>query len=270
MPTVQSILDQSIKYNLSILDYELLLAHTIQEDRTRLYSHPEQKISLSQVQSFKGLLKKRKKGTPLAYLVKKKPFYNLEFYVDNRVLIPRPETELIVEKILQIAPETLLDVGVGSGTIALTIAHNLKTCQVTAVDICDKALEVAKQNADNFKLTVDFYCSDLLSSLKNNSHFDVIAANLPYIGTETNSCVSTVTCQHEPHLALFSGRDGLDHYRRLLSQMQLKKITYKYVIGEFGFGQEKAIMDLLEDYDYTIENDLAGIPRIFIVKGQQQ
>jgi len=267
MPTVQSILDQSSQHNLSSLDFELLLAHTIKEDRTRLYSHPEQKVSNTQFKNFKSLLKKRQKGTPLAYLIHKKPFYNLEFYVDDRVLIPRPETELIVEKILNIKPSTLLDVGVGSGTIALTCAYNLNNCQVAAVDICEQALAVAQQNAQSFKLSVDFYCSDLITAIKNSSHFDIIAANLPYIGTETNSCVSTATCKHEPHLALFSGKDGLDHYRRLLSQIQLKKITYHYLIGEFGFGQEKAIMDLLEDYDYTIENDLAGIPRIFIVHG---
>jgi len=265
MKSIQDILNNYANFNINRLDLELLLAFILDCDRTFFYSHPEQQIADTKFRNLKALMQKRKKGIPLAYLTNKKAFYNLEFYVDERVLIPRPETEQIVSTALELHPTSLLDIGTGSGAIALSLKHNSPQTAVTALDISTEALEVAKQNSENLKLVIKLLESDLLQVIPQQSHFDIITANLPYIGVSKNACVSQETHNNEPHTALFSGHDGLDLYRRLLEELKAKEISFKYLIGEFGFGQEKDIIEMLKDYDFEIKNDLAGIPRIFII-----
>lgn len=272
MTTIKDILDRYEQFKIPRLDLEILLAKTLECSRTRLYSHPESKVLKKCIAELEKLAKQRTKGKPIAYLINRKEFYGLNFYVDERVLIPRPETEMLIDEVNYdpLAEISVLDIGSGSGTIGLTLTNKYKKSRTTLVDICTQALEVANINAERFGLTdrVTFLNSDLLNKIESGSEFNVITANLPYIGEETCCYVSKETKEYEPQHALFAGKDGLDLYRRLFAQINDKNIEFDIFIGEFGFGQKDLIAAELAKHfeDFEIKEDLAGIPRIFIVR----
>ncbi len=262
MSTVHDILQNEDKFGIPRLDLEILLASVLDCCRSKLYAHPEMNVPAGE---FKKLAKKRKTGVPVAYLTNVKEFYGNKFYVDERVLIPRPETEMIIDEIeydLK-ARVRFLDIGTGSGAIGLTLANKYPNSDTVMTDVCPCALEVAKINAERMDLDerTRFLETDLLDGVRGE--FDVVTANLPYIPNDGFVCKHTL--KHEPHQALFGGPDGLDVYRRLFEQ--LDSVVYKRLIGEFAYGQEKDLAALLaEKFDnYEIKKDLAGIPRIFII-----
>lgn len=230
-------------------------------------------LSFFQKLHLKFLQLKRKRGVPIAYLTNTKEFYGRDFYVDKNVLIPRPETEQIIDitKSLNQSPKTILDIGTGSGCIATTLLSEIPEAKATLLDISTRALNIAKRNTTthNTSSRSTFIKSDLLQNIDSNSVFELIVTNPPYIPKNDNNLVSPETKKYEPHLALFSGKDGLDCFREIFNQINLKKIKYHYIIGEFGFGQKQGIELLLqqnfEGYDYKIFDDLKGIPRIFLL-----
>ena len=263
----------------ALLESELLLAHVLGVEREYLISNAEEDVEMALVDLFYKYVEMIRRGAPIAYITNEKEFFGLNFFVDKRVLVPRPETEMIVEKVLEYFRShdngrvfRILDVGTGSGAISVALAKNFDKQELIALDISPEALEVARINVDQHGVEdkIQLVESDLLEAIDDEENFEVIVANLPYIGVDTNSFVEAKVSDHEPQSALFAGSDGLDLYKKMFQQISGKKIVFKLLVGEFGFGQESDVMMLLSKYfdqNWTIEKDLAGIPRIFIVKG---
>lgn len=262
---------------------EVLLAFAIGKSREYLIAHADEQISPSHLADFEDLFQRFLGGEPVAYLTHVKEFYGLDFYVDKRVLIPRPETELLVEKVIEIVnedglgtfqktfqPVRILDIGTGSGCIAISLAKHLPQAIIQATDISEEALEVAKLNAQNLKLTNQpkFFQSNLLQNVEQPA--DIIVANLPYIGTERFAFVSKNARDFEPHVALFGGKDGLFLYEQLFQQLNEKPWKPQILLGEFGFLQTEELTALIKKYfpeaQLNFAKDYAHIDRIFMVK----
>jgi release factor glutamine methyltransferase len=205
-----------------------LLGHILGCDRSYLYAYPEQELTEEQEVRWGNLLRRRTQGEPVAYLVGEKAFYGLDFGVDKRVLIPRPETELLVERALRVIGERLAngqvpvvaDIGTGSGAIPISVAvHEPRLPLVYAVDVSADALEVARANClrHGVQSRVQLLQGDLLEPLPES--VDVLLANLPYVGENEQPEMQIDVIEYEPHLALFSGPEGLDLLRRLLAEV---------------------------------------------------
>jgi len=205
------------------LDAEVLLSFILKEDKAWLYSNPEYSVTKLQEQKFKNLIKKRSNRWPVAYLIGHKEFYGLDFKVTRNVLIPRPESELLVELALQ-RIKNVVDVGTGGGNIIISLAKNIKKKKIKfyATDISQKALKIARQNARTHKVLskIKFLQGDLLTPLLKTNNYKLqttlILANLPYL---TKAQMKNPEFKHEPRLALKSGKDGLDHYQRFFKQL---------------------------------------------------
>lgn len=262
------------------LAVEILLAYVLKKNREYIFAHKEEKISDKDYKLFGDLIKRLKEGEPVAYITGQKEFYGIPLYVDKRVLIPRPETEFLVDKTIQLINSdkrlikktvNICDVGTGSGNIAIALACACKNIKITAVDIDKGALEVARFNVKNHNLQkrIQIKKSDMLLNVKEEK-FDLIIANLPYIGTETNNFISRETKKYEPKQALYGGDDGLSLYRRIFTQIcNLGEYPY-YVMGEIGFSHRDKIRDIVKKYlpeaEIEIFKDLAGLDRHFVVK----
>jgi release factor glutamine methyltransferase len=256
------------------LDAEVLLAEATGSERARLAAAPEAEVPPPAARRFGELVRRRLRREPVAYILGRKGFRHLELAVDRRVLVPRPETELLVELALELRPGTALDVGTGSGAIALAIAAELSGCEVTATDTSPAALEVARGNAERLGLAgrVRF-----LEGTLPDGEFDLIVANLPYVGEADWALLQPEVTQWEPREALLAGPDGLDAYRRLLSpgsvrpfDRQTKEKANGSVIGlEVGKGQAAAVAELMREAGFgeiETRRDLAGIERVMVGK----
>ncbi|MBI5754159.1 peptide chain release factor N(5)-glutamine methyltransferase [Candidatus Peregrinibacteria bacterium] len=284
--TIKHIIKQGFEFlevhENSLLDCEVILANVLGVDKEYLIAHSDQEIGGESefgddlIELFWAYLKKVKEGQPVAYILKEKEFYGLNFYVDNRVLVPRPETELLVETVLNYLEGSdsekfrILDVGTGSGNIAISLAANFQDLEVTALDLSEEALEVARVNVDQHGVEdrVQLAQSDLLDVVEEGENYHVIVANLPYIGIETNSDVDENVRKHEPKAALFAGADGLVLYKKMFQQIKDKNLSYNMIVGEFGSMQQKDMADLLNNFfeqKWRIEKDLAGFPRMFVI-----
>lgn len=266
----------------AVLDAEVLLSYVLRVNREYLIANREEEIDKFTCSLFGEYLKQMKSGKPIAYILGEKEFYGLNFFIDERVLVPRPETEHVVEKALDYLRANdesgkkfkVLDVGTGSGCIPISIAHGFSEAegeivQIDAVDISEGALEVAKVNVSqySFENLIHVFQSDLLEALEEGEKYDLIVSNLPYIG-EVDGPVEENVKKYEPHAALYGGEGGLELYKKMFQQMREKEIGHEVVIGEFGFGQGEEMGELLSknfDQRWSIEKDLAGIDRIFIV-----
>ncbi len=257
----------------ALLDCELLLAFILGEKREYLMAHDDEEVSPEDEKLFWSYVERVRNGEPIAYVIGEKEFFELDFFVDRRVLIPRPETELLVEKVLEFLDlkggRKIIDVGTGSGCIGVAIARNLPgNEEIHMVDISEEALAVARMNAERHGVEdrVQLYQSDLLEEA--DDYYDVIAANLPYIGETKHRFVAENTEKFEPALALFGGEDGLRLYEKMFQQIEEREIGFKFLIGEFGFEQSEDLEKLLTKYfdgRFEIHSDLAGIPRFFTV-----
>jgi release factor glutamine methyltransferase len=232
------------------LDAEILLAHTLGCKRIDLYVRSDEIATDAQRAAFRDLIKKRVYGCPVAYLVGQREFFQLNLDVTPDVLIPRPETELVVLEALRVlkgkAAPRVLDVGTGSGCIALAIAHQAKNVQATAVDISASALAVAKRNADKHGLSsrVRFLESDLFAKL-GGEKFDLIVSNPPYIAAGEFAGLAKDVRDFEPRLALDGGPDGLDIYRRLIAAAPAQLEPEGSLLLEIGAGQEAPVRELI-------------------------
>ncbi len=243
------------------LDAELLLAEATGWDRARLAAEPETGVPASAGRQFGEMVRRRLRREPVAYILGRKGFRHIELTVDRRVLIPRPETELLVELALETAPQRLLDMGTGSGAVALAIASELASCEVIATDTSAGALAVARANAERLRLAdrVEFVEAMLPPDAGG---LDLIVANLPYVTESEWGGLQPEVTKWEPREALLAGSDGLDVLR--LAIPVAATVTSSLAL-EVGVGQAPAVSELLFEAGFAkVETrpDLAGIPRI--------
>jgi release factor glutamine methyltransferase len=256
------------------LDAEVLLSEAVGVDRATLIADPGAEMPPAASRLFGEMVRRRLRREPVAYIAGRKGFRNIELAVDRRVLVPRPETELLVEVALERAPATALDVGTGSGAIALALADEMPGCAVTATDTSPSALEVARANAERLGLAdrVRF----LSGSVPEGEAYDLIVANLPYVAeTEWSSLQPEVT-QWEPREALLAGPDGLDAIEGLLLELERtsSRIPGRSAFApggalalEVGDGQTGTVEALLGAAGFSaieIRADLAGIERVVL------
>jgi release factor glutamine methyltransferase len=264
------------------LDAELLLAEATGRGRAELVAEGRAEVPPDAGRLFGEMVRRRLRREPVAYIVGRKGFRRIELAVDRRVLIPRPETELLVELALEVGPRRLLDVGTGSGAIALAVADELPGCEVTATDTSAGALEVARGNAARLGLAgrVRFLEGTIpaadVSAEGGDAGFDLIVANLPYVADRDWSGLEPEVTKWEPPEALLAGLDGLDAYRALLapgrdrtsSRVAGKTSISAPVVGlEVGEGQADAVGELLREAGYSeieMRPDLAGIERVVV------
>ncbi|MDE1163479.1 MAG: peptide chain release factor N(5)-glutamine methyltransferase [Acidobacteriaceae bacterium] len=254
----------------SARDAQVLLGHVLQRERAWVLAHADDAISLEELETLRALTARRATREPLQYILGVQEFYGMEFAVTPAVLIPRPETELLVEAVELWATQRnsartlqIVDVGTGSGAIAVTLATHVAGVRLTAVDISPRALEVAKANARTHSADrrIDFLENDLLTGM-NEGIFDCVVSNPPYVPQLDLPTMQPEVTDHEPHLALFAGDDGLAVYRRLIPQAAHVLPHGGLLAMEFGFGQREAIAELLKEWsEVRFLDDLAGIPR---------
>jgi len=255
------------------LDADLLLGHVLERTRMQLYLEADRPVTDDERAAFRELVRRRATGEPIAYLLGERGFWTLDLAVDPRVLVPRPETERIVELALEWigARRTegwrVVDVGTGSGALALALASELPAATVLATDVSPDALEVAAANAESNALRdrVRFTRADLLGPLvKRGSEVDLIVSNPPYIGERERAALPRDVVDHEPGLALFSGPDGLDAIRRLLPQAARVLRPGGLLLVEIGSGQGAAVAALAREclVDVRIVRDHAGRDRV--------
>lgn len=239
-------------------DRELLLAHVLGRERAYLYAHPDASVCGDRIEP---LLARRADGEPVAYLIGKREFWSLELAVTPAVLVPRPETELVVELALERLADDgrVLDLGSGSGAIAIAIAKEKPRCRVTASDVSLAALEVARGNARRFGIDIHFVESDWFGAIDET--FDLIVANPPYVAA-TDSHLAAL--RHEPQNALVAGNDGLDALRRVIAGAPAHLDASGWLIVEHGNSQGGSVRDLFraaEFRDIATYRDLAGHDR---------
>jgi release factor glutamine methyltransferase len=232
-----------------------------QTDRAWLITHDDEVLSEPTALAFRALCQRRLAGEPLAYIVGSKPFFGLDLLVDQRVLVPRPDTETLVEWALTFdKTNSVLDMGTGSGAIALALKSVRPDWQVTALDASSDALAVAQNNAKRLNLNVNFLQSSWFEAL-TKSKFDLIVSNPPYI-VEGDWHMAALS--HEPKQALTSGADGLDDIRQIVAQAPLFLTSGGWLLLEHGFDQAAAVCDLLEQRGFgqvQSKLDLGGIER---------
>ncbi len=254
------------------LDSEVLLAYARGCQRIELYTHFDDSLTNDERTVMRQLVQRRAQAEPVAYLVGHREFFGLDFRVTPNVLIPRPETETLVMEVLQIVedfPEPrILDVGTGSGCVAISIAVNQPRAQVTASDVSKAALQVARKNADGHAVAerIQFLLGDLFAPMTSDQQFHIVASNPPYV---TESEIGTLPADirlHEPRPALDGGSDGLVVLRRLIEQAPTHLIDSGYLIFEISDGQGTRVCDLLNangSYtDIEVVKDLAGQSRV--------
>ena len=248
--SIQNSLLSATQSGIERLDAQLLLLHALgksQSDRAWLITHDTESLSELVLLSFQVLCQRRQQGEPLAYLVGSKPFFGLDLQVDKRVLVPRPDTETLVEWALTLAVSSnkttsLLDMGTGSGAIALAIKHSKPDWQVTALDASIDALIVAQNNAKRLNLNINFLLSSWFDALSNEK-FDVIVSNPPYI-VEGDWHMTALA--YEPKQALTSGADGLDDIRQIIAHAPQFLSSNGWLLLEHGYDQAAAVRDLLD------------------------
>ncbi|MFA5959907.1 MAG: peptide chain release factor N(5)-glutamine methyltransferase [Tatlockia sp.] len=235
------------------LDAEILLSQAMQKNRTWLYTHPEAILNDSEILTFQQLISQRESGIPIAYLTKTRSFWSLELAVSEDTLIPRPETELLVELALSLLAEDveqhLLDLGTGSGAIALACAADRPHWHITALDINPRALHIARANALRLSIgNVDFMQSNWFDALPATL-FDAILSNPPYLA-ESDPHLLKGDVRFEPKLALVSGEKGLDAIQQIIEQSLARLKPNGLLLIEHGFEQKTAVRSMLRDYGY--------------------
>jgi release factor glutamine methyltransferase len=254
------------------LESEVLLRYALHVTRAKLHLDLDKDLDPEKEKLFRGWMERRLQGEPAAYIIQCREFFGLDFYVDTRVLIPRPETELLVEEAIKFAHDqrvvTMADIGTGSGAIAISLAVNLPRVEIYATDISAPALEVAAINSRKHQVTdrITLIQGDLLEPLP--APVDILIANLPYVTKD--DVVQMPSARYEPKLALDGGQNGLDQIYRVSSQLKGKINPGGCVFMEIGLGQSRAIPDFLQtlfpDAKIDVLPDLAGIDRVIKIK----
>ena len=254
------------------LDAELLLAQATGWDRAKLAAEPDARLPVGASREFAEMVRRRVRREPVAYILGRKGFRRIELLVDRRVLIPRPETELLVDLALEAAPTKVLDVGTGSGAIALAVADELEDARVTAIDTSFNAVRVAKANTERLGLTdrVDVVLrgpSSLSDAEPDGRAFDLLLANLPYVSEDEWQDLAPEIREYEPREALVAGQTGLEAIETLAEELLGLAPRPRVVALEIGAGQAEVVLELIRATGYTdveVRSDLAGHDRVVI------
>ncbi len=253
------------------MNAEVLLMFVLGVNRAYLYAHPERELTPEEETRYNEVLAQRSTGMPSQYITGHQEFWGLDFVVSPAVLIPRPETEHLVETVLELARgmdhPKLVDVGTGSGCIALALAHELEAAEVHAVDLSADALEIARANAARLQLDerVRLLQSNVLEALVDVSDFDFVVSNPPYVGFDEVDKVQKSVRDFEPQVAVFAGEQGLNVIRPLVEQAYSALKPGGWLALEIGYSMSDAVMHLLSPTrweDVRVVPDLQGIPRV--------
>lgn len=260
------------------LETILIICKLLDVDKSYIYTYGEKEIADDVSLKFLELMEKRHSGYPIQYILGEREFMGLDFYLEEGVLVPRPDTEILVEYIIDYIKKhhkedniNILDIGIGSGAISLSIASYLKNTKVFGIDISDTAIKVANINKEKFKLSnVNFYKGDLFKALEGLNmeyKFDIIVSNPPYIKSEEITSLDIQVKDHEPMLALDGGLDGLDFYRRITEGSLEYLKDNSLLIYEIGYEQSKEVEDILRLWgfkDISTLKDLQGHDRVVL------
>jgi len=253
------------------LDAEILLGFVLGKNRTYLYTWPEKRLSPTEKIHFFQLLEQRVIGKPIAYLIGERAFFGLDFYVTEATLIPRPDTEILIETVLEkMAVKndqawSFCDLGTGSGAIACTLKHQQPNCLATAIDLSEDAIMVAQRNATRHRLDITFKQGDWLAPVADQT-FDLLISNPPYIESQ-DPHLDQGDVRFEPKTALISGTDGLNDIRKLISQAQNHLKTKGWLMIEHGYQQGNTVQKLFQQagfYHIETRQDYGQRPRITI------
>jgi release factor glutamine methyltransferase len=256
-----------------VLAAELLLMHVVGASRAWVYAHTDDSLDAAAAERYSALIAKRAAGTPTQYLTGIQEFWGMEIEVTPEVLIPRPETEHVVEVTLarlgqerSREPLRVVDVGTGSGCIALALARELPSASIFATDISPRALAVARRNAAHHGLAdrILFVEASLLAPFPPRS-LDVVVSNPPYVSRKDAASLPREVREHEPHLALFAGEEGMEVYPALIAEAAERLVAGGLMVMELGYDvseRVEALLDTAEWREINITSDLAGIPRV--------
>jgi len=260
------------------LNAETLLMFVLGVNRAHIYGHPERDLTADEVERYEELVRRRSSGLPAQYITGHQEFWGLDLVVSPAVLIPRPETEHLVETVVELAREVpaprIVDVGTGSGCIALALARELKTAEVFGVDLSAEALEIARANAARLQLEsrVRFLQSDVLEAFADEHNLDFVVSNPPYVALDEAAKVERSVFEFEPRMAVFSGESGLDVIRPLIEQSHIALKPGGYLAMEIGYSMRDAVLKLLSPAMWEEPKsipDLQGIPRVIVAKKKE-
>jgi release factor glutamine methyltransferase len=255
-----------------ITDSQLIISHVLKIPRWKLITERDMEVDGESISKIKELILKRAKGVPLNYLLGYKEFFGIKFYINEDVLIPRPETEILVEEVLKRLDKNKeligLDIGVGSGAITVSLLKNLENLKMYAIDISERALKVAETNSKlkNVDKRVNFIKSNLFQNIPKNLKFDFIVSNPPYIPLNEYKTLSKEV-KNEPKIALIAGKEGLAFYERIISQAKNYLNQNGFLAFEVGHNQSKKVKSLLKKNNFKnieIVKDLNNIERVVI------
>jgi release factor glutamine methyltransferase len=248
------------------LTAEVLLAHAVGRDRAWLYAHSSDELKEVWWIHYGRYLHQRLQGQPTQQITGVQEFYGRDFRVTRDVLIPRPETEHVIEAALKLGARNIVDIGTGSGAIAITLA--LETgAKVVGTDVSFAALRIAAENARRFSAKVDWVACDLAGVLGGS--FDLVVSNPPYVPARDKTTLQREVRDYEPEVALYGGDDGLAVYRRLVPEAQRLLAPCGWLVMEIGYALSDAVSDMLVAWkDVTVKNDLAGLPRVILAQRQ--
>lgn len=250
------------------LDADVLMAHATKMRREELITNNRYNLPFEELEAFQSFIERRRKLSPIAYITNHIEFMGLDFFVNENVLIPRPDTEILVEAVIkhinESGTEVVLDMCTGSGAIAISIAHYCPKVKVTAVDISQEALEIARLNSEKNNVRIDFIESDMFESVK--SSFDIIVSNPPYVSKSEMSLLEANVYDYEPHMALCGGQDGLSYYK-ILAKARTYLCPEAIMCVEIGAYQKDDVIDIFKEEDFHLKSslkDLAGLDRVLI------
>lgn len=253
---------------------KMLLSDILGKEKEYLLIHDNEELSQDVLDNFYAKLNRLKNEEPIQYILNKQEFMGFEFYVDENVLIPQPDTEILVEEVVDISKKInnnsnelrVLDMCTGSGAIAISLSKLIENASVSASDISDGALNIAKENVIKNSVNIEFYKSDLFNDISKNVKFDIIVSNPPYIQTEVIKGLSKEV-QSEPFIALDGGEDGLVFYREIIKNAKDYIVEDGYLALEIGYDQKESVTNLLRENGYKniySKTDLAGNDRVVV------
>lgn len=281
MVTIEKLLKSGIEaikqreYNNPFLDVQLILSHLLKKDRIYLHAHRNDEVNEEIALQFYEIVSKRNEGYPLQYMTNSQDFMSLNFYVQEGVLVPRPDTEILVEKIIKIVNNSelknkdinILDIGTGSGAIAVSLAFYLKNAMVTAMDISDVAIKTANINIAKHKLSnVKTLKGDIFNYKFDNLKYNIIVSNPPYIEKEVIKSLPIEVSLYEPKLALDGGEDGLVYYRQIVDVFKNIKAENAILSVEIGYDQKESVTSIFNNSNLfskvECDKDLGGNDRV--------